>query len=51
MIESAETYDGPALAVNAGAMAREWQQEFERDSRVLEWTVWVAKKPDRPPSP
>jgi SAM-dependent methyltransferase len=51
VIESAETYDGPALAVNAGAMAREWQQEFERDSRVLEWTVWVAKKPDRPPSP
>ena len=51
VIESADTYDGPALAVNARSMAREWKQEFERDRRVLEWTVWVAKKPDYPLSP
>ena len=51
VIESADTYEGPEPAINARAMAREWQQEFERDSRVLEWTVWVARKPDYPLSP
>lgn len=48
VIESADTYDGPEPAVDAKTMAREWQQEFERDHRVLEWTVWVAKKPGPP---
>lgn len=45
VIESADTYDGPEPAVDARNMAREWQREFERDRRVLEWTVWVARKP------
>jgi hypothetical protein len=32
-------------------MAREWQREFEKDSEILEWTVWTAKKPGYPASP
>ncbi len=51
VIESADTYTGPAPAGNASSTAREWQQEFERDRRVLEWTVWTATKPRRPASP
>ncbi len=44
VVESADTYDGPARLSDARALAREWQQEFERDRRILEWTVWTAKK-------
>ena len=51
VIESADTYQGPEPAIDAKTMAREWQQEFERDSQILEWAVWVAKKPDHPLSP
>ncbi|MDH5373198.1 MAG: methyltransferase domain-containing protein, partial [Acidimicrobiia bacterium] len=50
VIESADTYEGPDPAIDAKTMAREWQKEFERDHRVLEWTVWVARKPGRPSS-
>ena len=45
VIQSADTYTGPDPAVDARAMAREWQREFEKDSKILEWTVWVAAKP------
>jgi SAM-dependent methyltransferase len=51
VIESADTYQGPDPAVNARAMARAWQEEFERDRRILEWTVWIAKNPGHPASP
>ena len=51
VIESADTYAGPEPAVDARAMAREWQREFEKDSEILEWTVWVARKPGHPASP
>jgi SAM-dependent methyltransferase len=46
VIESADSYAGPEPALDARAMAREWQEEFERDRRILEWTVWVAEKPE-----
>jgi SAM-dependent methyltransferase len=44
VIESADGYEGPARALDAGALAREWMADFERDRRILEWTVWVAEK-------
>ena len=27
------------------ALAREWMEEFERDRRMMTWSVWVAQRP------